>query len=202
MARPRCQMNFVERRFGHGRGISHSCCQPPTAAAAHMRCPRAERTAATGSWGRGSRVTCRNHSFTAPPRAQRGISEVWPLCTGGERPRRAAEALRRRTAAASAASSAPAREAPWTPHSRRCPQFWRARRRLDQAQAAWSVATGSRLPRRAMACAVWRDTSNELRLWSSCARSPSFQIGQASQLFRSVNTVYNVLPHVRPRTLS
>ena len=104
-----------------------------------------------GVAGLSPRVTGRNHPFTAPPRAQRGISEVCTLYTGGGRRQRAAEAPRRRAAAFSAASSAPARKALWTPHAWRLPRFWRARRHLDRAQAAWSVATGSRSPRGAMA---------------------------------------------------
>ena len=119
-----------------------------------------------GVAGRSPRVAGRDHPFTAPPRAQRGISEVCTLYTGGGRQRLEANAPRRRTSTASTASRRRAREAPWTPHARRLPRFWRARRRLDRAQAAWSVATGSRSPRRAMARVGWRDTRQARRLHS------------------------------------
>ena len=82
-----------------------------------------------GVAGLSPRVTGRNHPFTAPPRAQRGISEVCTLYTGGGRQWLGANAPRRRTSTASTASRRRARSARWT---RRAPRLLRERsRRCD-----------------------------------------------------------------------
>ena len=84
------------------RGISHSCCLAAASAnrrrGADAHASSARQPQKAGAAGRSPRVTGREHPFTAPPRAQRGISEVCTLYTGGGRRQRAAEAPRRRAA--------------------------------------------------------------------------------------------------------